>query len=182
MALLRTYEIDSSRSTGKLRVGDTDVGGEFRELRGNLVFDLEDVSACSIHLFSAIARIGLENTNVRNENGDSSDTLDWRRIHFVSWRFREIGRRDYWVPGALRIGDLAKVESLRFRGPTPEIADAHGRLRAAATAVAKIEASRIRLALDAQQAGDPAAGAEATLRFQIELVRRMPAESKRVAA
>jgi polyisoprenoid-binding protein YceI len=183
MALLRTYEIDSSRSTWNLHVGGADVGGELRELSGTLVFDFEDVSACSIHLVSAISGIGLENTNVLKENGHSFDTSNWCGIRFVSWRFREIGQRDYWVPGALRIGDLAKVESLRLRGPTPEIADANGSLRAAATAVAKIEASRIRLALDQmQQTIDPAPGAEATLCFQIELVRRMPAGSKRVAA
>jgi len=33
-----------------------------------------------------------------------------------------------------------------------------------------------------QQTRDPVPGAEATLSFQIELVRRMPAESKTVAA
>ena len=172
MALSRTYEIDSSRSSWKLHVGDAEVGGELRELSGNLVFDSEDVNACSIHLWSAIAG-----------NGDSSGTSNECGIRFVSWRFREIGYRDYWVPGALRIGDLAQVESLRLRGPSAEIADTHGSLRAAATAVAKIGTSRIPLAMDPmQQTRDHAPRAEAILCFQIELVCRMPAESKSVAA
>jgi len=155
----RIYQIDPSRSTWRLHVGDTEirnVAGELRELNGNLVFNAEDASASRLDLWTATAAGRL-----------------WR-IRFLSWRFREVGRREYWVPGALTIGDLTKVVSLRVRGPTPETTDAHGNLRAGATALTVLDPT--------QAVSDPAPGMLVTLRFEIELVRRMPAESKRVAA
>jgi len=185
MASSRRYEIDSSRSTWRLRVGDEvfpDVRGEISELNGYLTFDAEELSACRVDLGVATAIIGLEqiSTKLRAENGDSSHTFNQRGVHFTSWRFREIGHREYWVPGALTIGHMSKLESLRLYGPTPEVTDANGNLRAGATAIAKIDISPIRLALQrTEQMTHMASTGEATLTVQIELVRRTPAEKQK---
>jgi polyisoprenoid-binding protein YceI len=113
MTSSRIYEIDPSHTTWELHVDNTEipnVGAELREVNGSLVFNSEDVNACRIYLWTATTAIGLENKHV--ENVDYSHATSPWGIRFVSWRFREVGEREYWVPGALIIGGLTSVASL----------------------------------------------------------------------
>jgi hypothetical protein len=170
-----TYEIDASRSVWRLQAGDMDIpalAGEHCTIQGMYVFNSDDARASWIQLWSAN---GWEHhfSNAPIEKDGSQPP----GIRFLSWRFREIGQQEYWVPGALTIGDLTMIASLHVTGPGQETADARGNFRADATATTKIDASRVLLAFDeAQETENLTPGAQVTLNFQIELVRRMPAE------
>src|SRR5262245_9319970 len=123
----RLYEIDPDGSSWSVYSDNSETpenDNELRALYGNLIFNSEDANACRIRLWNTADAASLS-------NGHTSGR--WR-IRFISWRFRELNQRKYWVPGALTFCDLTTLASLRFSGPTSETVDGQGNLRAAATA------------------------------------------------
>ena len=174
------YDIDCSRSTWRLcldGVQPPDRAYALHELAGDFVFKPGDLDVCRIQLRTAIVARGAKSEVLKTEaeNVANSSSNGARAIRFLSWRFREIGPRKYWVAGALTIGDLSTVASLRIDGPTPEISDRNGYVRAGAIAATRIEGSPIRLALDQSTYSKTSTPARLlTLTFQIELVRRLP--------
>jgi hypothetical protein len=175
------YDIDRSRSTWRLCVdGKEALDYAARELAGDFTFNPAEATACRIQLHTAVTSRTADDRVPENqcENLGSSNSNGALKIRFLSWRFRELGRRKYWVAGALTLGDLTRVASLRIDGPSPEITDRNGHVRAGAAATVTIDESLDRLVLDYFKTS----ATPLTLSFQIELVRRFPEKRKAAAA
>jgi hypothetical protein len=150
----RTYEVEPSRSVLEVRMG------------GHITP-------------TSSGKLGELSGNVIFDDEDPSRCLIrlWINsvppIRFYSWRFKRIAHENYWVPGALTIHGFTVFASLRVQGPIAEVADGQGHVRSVAVASAKVRADQI---------GLKPSTTEVILRFEIGLVRRIPAEDGGLAA
>jgi polyisoprenoid-binding protein YceI len=142
---------------------------------GTVTFDPDDPKASKVE-----ARIDVNSLHTRDEQRDGHlkspeffDTAKYPEIKFVSTSAVPDGNNEYLVKGNLTIHGVTKEVVLHVEGPTPEVKDPWGNLKAGAAATGKIDRRDFGLAWNsALEGGGVVIGDEVKLNLEVELTRR----------
>ena len=137
------YDIDPVHSSAHFSVRHmmiTNVKGEFTKLSGTVTYDPENPGASKVE-----AKIDVASLHTRDEQRDahlkSPDFLEadqYPEITFTSKSVERAGEDEFTLKGDLTIHGIAREVTLRVEGPTAEVKDPWGNVKAGATATTKI--------------------------------------------
>jgi polyisoprenoid-binding protein YceI len=101
------------------------------------------------------------------------DLAQYPDIKFVSKSVQPDGHDEYLVKGDMTIHGVTKEVALHVEGPTPEVKDPWGNLKAGAAATAKINRKDFGLGWNAPlETGGVVVGEEVKINLEVELTRR----------
>jgi polyisoprenoid-binding protein YceI len=151
------------------------VKGEFTKVSGTVTFDAENPKASKVE-----ATIDVNSLHTRDEQRDGHlksaeffDSAKFPDIKFVSTSVEPDGHDEYLVKGDMTIHGVTKEVTLHVEGPTPEVKDPWGNLKAGAAATAKINRKDFGLTWNAAlETGGVMIGEEVKLNLEVELTRR----------
>jgi polyisoprenoid-binding protein YceI len=172
------YDIDPTHSSAHFSVRHlmiSNVKGEFTKVSGTITHDPDDPKASKLE-----AHIDVASLHTRDEQRDghlkSPDFLDVAKfpdITFVSKSVEPDGHDEYLVKGDMTIHGVTHEVTLQVEGPTPEVKDPWGNLKAGATATAKINRKDFGLTWNAaMETGGVVVGDEVKINLEVELTRR----------
>jgi polyisoprenoid-binding protein YceI len=173
-----TYDIDPAHSSAHFSVRHmmiSNVKGEFTKLSGVVVYDPENPSASHMNV-----KIDVASLHTRDEQRDghlkSADFLDvaqFPEITFVSKRVEARGEGEHITTGDLTIHGVTREVALDVEGPTAEVKDPWGNVRAGAAATTKINRKDFGLTWNATlETGGVLVGEEIKINLEVELTRR----------
>jgi polyisoprenoid-binding protein YceI len=172
------YDIDPAHSSAQFSVRHmmiSNVKGEFTKVSGTVAFDTDNPADSKVE-----ATIDVSSLHTRDEQRDghlkSPDFLDaatFPEIKFVSKSVEKHGEGEHLVKGDMTIHGVTKEVTLRVDGPTPEMKDPWGNLRAGASATAKISRKDFGLVWNvAMETGGVLVGDQVSITLEVELIRR----------
>jgi len=172
------YDIDPAHSSAHFSVRHmmiSNVKGEFTKVSGSVTFDPANPSASKVE-----AVIDVSSLHTRDEQRDghlkSPDFLDAANhpeIRFVSTGVEAHGEGEHHVKGDLTIHGITKQVTLDVEGPTPEVKDPWGNVKAGATATTKINRKDFGLNWNvALEAGGILVGEDVSISLELELTKR----------
>ncbi len=172
------YDIDATHSSAHFSVRHlmiSNVKGEFTKVSGTVTFDPDNPKASKVE-----AIIDVNSLHTRDEQRDGHlksaeffDSAKFPEIKFVSTSVEPDGHDEYLVKGDMTIHGVAKEVALHVEGPTPEVKDPWGNLKAGAAATAKINRKDFGLTWNAAlETGGVMIGEEVKLNLEVELTRR----------
>jgi polyisoprenoid-binding protein YceI len=173
-----TYDIDPAHSGAHFSVRHlmiSNVKGEFNKVSGTVTFNPENPAESRVE-----ATIDVNSLHTRDEQRDahlkSADFFDaatFPSISFVSKSVAANADGEYLVKGDLTIHGVSKEVTLRVEGPTPEVKDPWGNMKAGAAATTKINRKDFGLSWNvALEAGGVLVGEEISITLEVELTRR----------
>jgi polyisoprenoid-binding protein YceI len=173
------YDIDPTHSSAHFSVRHlmiSNVKGEFTKVSGTVTFDPDDPKASKVE-----ATIDVNSMHTRDEQRDGHlkspeffDAANFPEIKFVSTSAVPDGTHEYLVKGNLTIHGVTKEVELHVEGPTPEVKDPWGNLKAGAAATGKIDRRDFGLAWNsALEGGGVVMGDEVKINLEVELTRRV---------
>ena len=137
------YDIDPAHSSAHFSVRHmmiSNVKGEFTKVSGTVTYDPDNPGASKVE-----ATIDVASLHTRDEQRDghlkSADFFDaakFPEIKFVSKSIERDGNHEYLVKGDMTIHGVTKEVVLHVEGPTAEVKDPWGNIKAGAAATAKI--------------------------------------------
>jgi polyisoprenoid-binding protein YceI len=171
------YEIDPAHSSAQFSIRHlmiSNVRGDFKNVKGTVVYDPENVAETSIE-----AEIDVNSLNTRDENRDahvkSADFFHAEKypsIVFKSNKVESAGEGELKVTGGLTILGVTKEVVLKVEGPTPESKDPWGNLRVGASGATKIKRSDFGLTWNAAlETGGVVLGDEIKIELDLELIK-----------
>jgi len=172
------YDIDSTHSSAHFSVRHlmiSNVKGEFTKVTGTVTWDPDNPSASKVE-----ATIDVSSLHTRDEQRDGHlksaeffDLAQYPDIRFVSKSVQPDGHEEYLVKGDMTIHGVTKEVALHVEGPTPEVKDPWGNLKAGAAATAKINRKDFGLGWNAPlETGGVVVGEEVKINLEVELTRR----------
>ena len=173
-----TYSIDPAHSAADFKVRHlmvSNVRGEFSGLTGTVTFDPRNPANSKID-----ARIPAANIQTRDpqrdahlKSGDFLDVEKFPEITFVSTGVAKNGDVEYKVTGDLTIHGVTKQVTLDVEGPTPEVKDPWGNVKAGASAKTKVNRKDFGLLWNvALETGGVLVGEEVSIHLDLELARQ----------
>jgi len=172
------YDIDPTHSSAHFSVRHlmiSNVKGEFTKVTGTVTWDPDNPSASKVE-----ATIDVSSLHTRDEQRDGHlksaeffDLAQYPDIRFVSKSVQPDGHEEYLVKGDMTIHGVTKEVALHVEGPTPEVKDPWGNLKAGAAATAKINRKDFGLGWNAPlETGGVVVGEEVKINLEVELTRR----------
>ena len=172
------YDIDPTHSGAHFSVRHlmiSNVKGEFTKVSGTVTYDPANPSGSKVE-----ATVDVRSLHTRDEQRDghlkSADFFDadkFPEIKFVSKSVTPDGHGEYLVKGDLTIHGVTKEVALQVEGPTPEVKDPWGNMKAGATATTKIDRKDFGLTWNASlETGGVLVGDEVKISLDLELTRR----------
>jgi polyisoprenoid-binding protein YceI len=172
------YDIDATHSSAHFSVRHlmiSNVKGEFTKVTGTVTWDPDNPSASKVE-----ATIDVSSLHTRDEQRDGHlksaeffDLAQYPDIKFVSKSVQPDGHDEYLVKGDMTIHGVTKEVELHVEGPTPEVKDPWGNLKAGAAATAKINRKDFGLGWNAPlETGGVVVGEEVKINLEVELTRR----------
>jgi polyisoprenoid-binding protein YceI len=172
------YDIDPVHSSAHFSVRHmmvSNVKGEFTKVSGAITFNSENPAESRVE-----ASIDVASLHTRDEQRDahlkSADFLEvdkYPEIRFVSRSVEAHGEGEHLVKGDLTIHGVTQEVTLTVDGPTPEVKDPWGNLRAGATATVKISRKDFGLHFNMpMDGGGVVVGDAVAITLEVELIRR----------
>jgi len=126
------------------------------------------------------ATIDVSSLHTRDEQRDGHlksaeffDLAKYPDIKFASKSVQADGHNEYLVKGDMTIHGVTREVELQVEGPTPEVKDPWGNLKAGAAAAAKINRKDFGLTWNAPlETGGVMVGEEVKINLEVELTRR----------
>ena len=171
------YEIDPAHSSAQFTIRHlmiSNVRGDFRSVKGTVVYDSENIADSRIE-----AEIDVNTLNTRDENRDAHvksaeffNVEKYPSILFKSSKVESTGEGEFKITGALTILGVTKEVVLKVEGPSEEAKDPWGNLRIGASATTKIRRSDFGLTWNAAlETGGVMLGDEVKIELDLELVK-----------
>jgi polyisoprenoid-binding protein YceI len=172
------YDIDPTHSSAHFSVRHlmiSNVKGEFTKVSGTVTFDAENPAASKVE-----STIDVASLHTRDEQRDGHlksaeffDVANFPAIKFVSTSVEADGHDEYLVKGDMTIHGVTRQETLHVEGPTPEVKDPWGNLKAGAAATGKISRKDFGMTWNATlETGGVMIGDEIKINLEVELTRR----------
>jgi polyisoprenoid-binding protein YceI len=175
------YEIDPAHSSAQFTIRHlmiSNVRGDFKSVKGTVVYDPENLAASSVE-----AVVDVHSLNTRDENRDAHvksaeffNAEKYPTITFKSSKIEREGEGEFKVTGDLTILGVSKEVVLKVEGPSEEAKDPWGNLRVGASATTKIKRSDFGLSWNAAlETGGVMLGDDVKLELDVELVKQKSA-------
>jgi polyisoprenoid-binding protein YceI len=175
---LSIYDIDPAHSGAHFSVRHmmiSNVKGEFSKVAGTVTFDPDNPAASQVE-----ATIDATSLHTRDEQRDGHlkspdffDVAKFPEIRFVSRNVEAQGFGEFLVKGDLTIHGVSQGVTLRVEGPTAEMKDPWGNMRAGASATTKINRKDFGLNFNVPlESGGVLVGEEISITLEVELIRR----------
>jgi polyisoprenoid-binding protein YceI len=172
------YDIDPAHSGAHFSVRHmmiSNVKGEFSKVAGTVTFDPDNPAASQVE-----ATIDATSVHTRDEQRDGHlkspdffDVAKFPEIRFVSRSVESHGLGEFLVKGDLTIHGVTQGVTLRVEGPTAEMKDPWGNMRAGASATTKIHRKDFGLNFNVPlESGGVVVGDEVSITLEVELIRR----------
>ncbi|HUZ95099.1 MAG TPA: YceI family protein [Edaphobacter sp.] len=172
------YAIDPAHSSAQFTIRHlmiSNVRGDFKSVKGTVVYDPENLAASSIE-----AEIDVNSLNTRDENRDTHvksaeffNVEKYPSITFKSTKVEREGEGEFKVTGGLTILGVTKEVVLKVEGPSDEAKDPWGNLRIGASATTKIKRSEYGLTWNAAlETGGVMLGDDVKIELDVELVKQ----------
>ncbi len=173
-----TYEIDPAHSSAQFTIRHlmiSNVRGDFKSVKGTVIYDPENVADASIQ-----AEIDVNSLNTRDENRDAHvksaeffNAEKYPSISFKSSKVEAAGDGELKVTGGLTILGVTKEVVLKVEGPSGEAKDPWGNLRIGASGSTKIKRSDFGLTWNAGlETGGVMLGDDVKIELDLELVKQ----------
>jgi Uncharacterized conserved protein len=172
------YTIDPAHSSAQFTIRHlmiSNVRGDFKSVKGTVVYDPENLAASSIE-----AEIDVNSLNTRDENRDAHvksaeffNVEKYPSITFKSTKVEREGEGEFKITGGLTILGVTKEVVLKVEGPSDEAKDPWGNVRIGASATTKIKRSEYGLTWNAAlETGGVMLGDEVKIELDVELVKQ----------
>ena len=172
------YDIDATHSSAHFSVRHlmiSNVKGEFTKVTGTVTWDPDNPASSKVE-----ATIDVSSLHTRDEQRDGHlksaeffEVAQYPDIKFVSKSVQPDGHDEYLVKGDMTIHGVTKEVEVHVEGPTPEVKDPWGNLKAGAAATAKINRKDFGLGWNAPlETGGVVVGEEVKINLEVELTRR----------
>jgi polyisoprenoid-binding protein YceI len=172
------YEIDPAHSRAHFKVRHlmvSNVRGEFSKVTGTVVVDPNNLNNSKIDAFIDASTVSTSEPQ-RDEHLKSADFLHVAKhptIRFVSKSIVKAGEDRLKVTGDLTIQDVTREVVLDVEGPTEEVKDPWGNIKAGASATTKINRKDYGLTWNqALETGGLLVGEDITITLDVELTRK----------
>jgi polyisoprenoid-binding protein YceI len=171
------YEIDPAHSSAQFTIRHlmiSNVRGDFKSVKGTVVYDPENLADTSIQ-----AEIDVNSLNTRDENRDAHvksaeffNVEKYPSISFKSSKVESAGDGELKVTGGLTILGVTKEVVLKVEGPSDEAKDPWGNLRIGASGSTKIKRSDFGLTWNAAlETGGVMLGDDVKIELDLELIK-----------
>lgn len=175
------YQIDPAHSSAQFTIRHlmiSNVRGDFKSVKGTVVYDPENLAASSIE-----AEIDVNSLNTRDENRDahvkSAEFFNVEKHPFITFKSTKVEREgdgEFKVTGNLTILGVSKEVVLKVEGPSNEAKDPWGNIRIGASATTKIKRSEFGLTWNAAlETGGVMLGDDVKIELDVELVKQAAA-------
>lgn len=172
------YTIDPAHSSAQFTIRHlmiSNVRGDFKSVKGTVVYDPENLAASTIE-----AEIDVNSLNTRDENRDAHvksaeffNVEKYPSITFKSTKVEREGEGEFKVTGGLTILGVTKEVVLKVEGPSEEAKDPWGNLRVGASATTKIKRSEFGLTWNAAlETGGVMLGDDVKIEIDVQLVKQ----------
>lgn len=172
------YAIDPAHSSAQFTIRHlmiSNVRGDFKSVKGTVVYDPENLAASSIE-----AEIDVNSLNTRDENRDTHvksaeffNVEKYPSITFKSTKVEREGEGEFKITGGLTILGVTKEVVLKVEGPSDEAKDPWGNVRIGASATTKIKRSDYGLTWNAAlETGGVMLGDDVKIELDVELVKQ----------
>jgi len=168
------YDIDPAHSSAQFSV-ISNVKGEFTKVSGTVTYDPDDPGASKVEATIDVASLHTrdEQRDGHLKSADFFDAANFPEIKFVSKSVAPHGDGELLVKGDMTIHGVTKEVTLHVEGPTPEMKDPWGNVKAGATAAAKINRKDFGLVWNvALETGGLLVGEDVAISLEVELTRR----------
>lgn len=175
------WTIDPAHSAAHFSVRHlmiSNVRGEFTKITGTAVIDPANPGKSSVEV-----TIDANSINTREpqrddhlRSADFFDVANFPALSFRSTRIEAQGAEELKLTGDLTIHGVTKEVTFNVEGPTPEIKDPWGNVRAGITAATKISRKDFGLTFNAlTDTGGVVVGDEVKITLEAELIRQADA-------
>jgi len=172
------YDIDPVHSSAHFSVRHmmiSNVKGEFTKVSGTVTYDPDNPGASRVE-----ATIDVASLHTRDEQRDGHlkspdflDAVNFPEIKFVSKTVEPHGEGEFLAKGDLTIHGVTKEVTLQVEGPTAEMKDPWGNVKAGATATVKINRKDFGLVWNvALETGGVLVGENVSISLEVEMTRR----------
>jgi len=172
------YDIDPTHSSAHFSVRHlmiTNVKGEFTKVSGTVTYDPDNPAGSKVETTIDVSSLHTreEQRDAHLKSADFFDLAKYPEIKFVSKSVEPDGHEEYLVKGDITIHGVTREVELQVEGPTPEVKDPWGNMKAGATATAKINRKDFGLTWNAAlEGGGVLVGDEVKISLEVELTRR----------
>ena len=172
------YDIDATHSSAHFSVRHlmiSNVKGEFTKVTGTVTWDPDNPASSKVEATIDVASLHTrdEQRDGHLKSADFFDVAQYPDIKFVSKGVAPDGHDEYLVKGDMTIHGVTREVELHVEGPTPEVKDPWGNLKAGAAATAKINRKDFGLTWNAPlETGGVVVGEEVKINLEVELTRR----------
>jgi len=176
-----TWEIDPAHTSVQFAIRHmmvSNVRGEFSKVSGTAEADEKDLTKSKLQATIDAASIDtrVEKRDEHLKSADFFDVAKYPTITFTSKRIEPAGAGHWRVTGDLTLHGVTKEVTLDVEGPTAEVKDPMGKVRAGAQATTKINRKDFGLTWNkALDAGGVAVGDEVTITIDVEATKRQAA-------
>jgi len=175
------WQVDPAHSAAHFSVRHlmiSNVRGEFSKLSGSVVIDPQDLTRSTVEVSMETASVNTREPQ-RDEHLRSADFFDVANhpaITFRSKRIAPAGPGHFKLTGDLTIRGVTNEVTFDLEGPTPEVKDPWGNVRAGVTATAKISRKDFGMTFNALiEGGGVMVGDEVSLTIEAELIQKAAA-------
>jgi polyisoprenoid-binding protein YceI len=172
------YDIDPAHSSAHFSVRHmmiSNVKGEFTKVSGTVTYDPDKPGASKVEATIDVASLHTrdDQRDGHLKSADFFDAANFPEIKFVSKSIEPHGDGEYLVKGDMTIHGVTKEVVLHVEGPTAEVKDPWGNIKAGAAATAKIHRKDFGLTWNATlETGGLLVGEDVSINLEVELTHR----------
>lgn len=185
LARAANYDIDTAHSSAGFAVRHlavSNVRGEFAKVTGVVEYDAKDLSKTRVEATLDAASVTTRDPK-RDEHLKSADFFDVAQYPVITFKSTKVEKASQGlkVKGDLTLHGVTRPVVLDVQGPTPEVKDPWGNVRAGASATAKINRKDFGMSFNKTlDSGGLVVGDEVAITIDVELVKKAaPAEAKK---
>ena len=181
LARAATWNLDPAHTSVQFSVRHlmvSTVRGAFAKVTGTVQVDEKDLTRTKLQATIDAASIDtrIEKRDAHLKSPDFLDVAKYPTITFVSKKIEQVGPGHFKVTGDLTLHGITREVSLDVEGPTPEIKDPGGKVRAGAQATTKINRKDFGVTWNlALEAGGVAVSDEVTITIDVEATKETAA-------
>lgn len=178
LSLAENWTIDPVHSTASFRVKHmmiSDVSGSFRDIRGTLVLDRENIEKSQVDVTMAATSIdtGMQKRDDHLRSSDFFDVATYPNLTFTSKQVKEVSGNQFTLVGDLTIHGVTRKVELQVTGPTAEAKDPWGNIRTAAKATARINRKDFGLTWNsALETGGVLVGEDVLIELDVQFIKQ----------